>query len=85
MDAAVSTGIARIKTPGNPLEGETSILAFPDLDAANIGSKLVKLFGNAKLIGPVIFGRNKPHNDISQGANEYDVCDRAIVRQFQAG
>lgn len=83
FDAAVMPDIARIKAPDSPLEGRANILVFPNLNAANIGSKLIRIFGKAKLIGPIIYGLNKPYNDISRGADESDVYDLAIITQLQ--
>ena len=84
LDAAIIPEIAKTKASDSPLEGKANILIFPNLDAANIGSKLIRFFGNAKLIGPIIFGLNKPYNDISRGADESDVYDLAVITQLQA-
>ncbi|MCX7678409.1 MAG: phosphate acyltransferase [Spirochaetes bacterium] len=83
LDAAISPSIARIKAPESPLKGMANILIFPNLDAANIGSKLVQFFGKAKLVGPIIFGLNKPFNDISRGADEMDLVNLSIISQLQ--
>jgi len=84
LDAAIDPAVARQKAPESPLGGRANILVFPNLDAANIGSKLVQFFGNAKLIGPIIFGLNRPFNDISRGADESDIVNLAIISQLQA-
>jgi phosphate acetyltransferase len=84
LDASIIPGIAKQKVPDSPLGGRANILIFPNLDSANIGSKLVQFFGNAKLIGPIIFGLNRPFNDISRGADESDIVNLAIISQLQA-
>ncbi len=85
LDAAILPHIAEKKAPGdNQLEGSANTLIFPNLDAANIGSKLIQYFGNARLIGPIIYGLNKPYNDISRGADESDIYNLAIFTQLQA-
>ncbi len=84
LDAAIVPAVANHKAPGGPLEGNANILIFPNLDAANIGSKLVQFFGNVKLIGPIIYGLNRPFNDISRGADELDIYNLAIISQLQA-
>ena len=84
LDASIIPAIARQKVPDSPLGGKANILIFPNLDSANIGSKLVQFFGNAKLIGPIIFGLNRPFNDISRGADESDIVNLAIISQLQA-
>ncbi len=84
LDAAVVPSIASKKAPRSPLGGRANVLIFPNLDAANIGSKLVQFFGNAKLIGPIIFGLNRTFNDISRGADVLDIMNLAIISQLQA-
>ncbi len=84
LDAAVVGSIAHLKAPQSPLNGKANILIFPNLDSANIGSKLVQFFGRSKLIGPIIFGLNRPFNDISRGADETDVVNLAIISQLQS-
>lgn len=84
LDAAIVPEVARQKVPDSALGGRANILIFPNLDSANIGSKLVQFFGNAKLIGPIIFGLNRPFNDISRGADESDIVNLAIISQLQA-
>lgn len=84
LDAAVVPSIARMKAPQSALGGRANILIFPNLDSANIGSKLVQFFGRAKLIGPIIFGLNMPFNDISRGADETDLVNLAIISQLQS-
>lgn len=84
FDAAIYPDIAAKKAPGSPLEGKANVLIFPNLDAANIGSKLIQFFGNAKLVGPIIFGLNSPFNDISRGADSEDLYNLAIITQLQA-
>ncbi len=83
LDAAILPDVAGQKAPDSPLEGKANILIFPNLDAANIGSKLIQYFGNARLIGPIIFGLNKPYNDISRSADESDIYNLAIITQLQ--
>ncbi len=85
LDAAILPHIAEKKAPDSPLKGTANTLIFPNLDAANIGSKLIQYFGNARLIGPIIYGLNKPFNDISRGADESDIYNLSIFTQLQAG
>lgn len=83
LDAAISPEVASRKAPGSPLGGRANILIFPNLDSANVASRLFRFFGRAALIGPIIFGLNRPYNDISRSATVGDICNLAVVTQLQ--
>lgn len=84
LDAALSPEIARAKAPGSAVEGRANVLLFPNLDSANIGVKLIRYFGNARVIGPVIYGLARPYNDISRAATVEDIVNLAMITQLQS-
>ena len=78
-DAALVSSVGELKCPGSPVAGKANVLVFPDLQAGNIGYKLVQRLGNAKAIGPVIQGLAKPVNDLSRGALVEDIINTVAI------
>ncbi len=79
LDAAVVEEVGKKKAPGSSVAGKANVLIFPDLQAANIGYKLVQRFGNAGAYGPFMQGFAKPISDLSRGATVTDVVNTCAV------
>jgi phosphate acetyltransferase len=79
FDAAYIPEIGNRKAPGSTVAGKANVFIFPDLNAANIGYKLVQRLAGAEAIGPVIQGLAKPYNDLSRGCSVDDIVNVAAI------
>lgn len=83
FDAAYVNSVREQKAPDCQWEKKPNIYIFPNLDAGNIGYKILERCGNYFSIGPIIVGLDKPMNDLSRGASAASIVSIAYITAAQ--
>jgi phosphate acetyltransferase len=83
LDAALDANVLQIKDPDSSFLPPANVFIFPNLDAGNIGYKLVQRFSGARAIGPILQGLSKPVNDLSRGCSVDEIINTVVVTANQ--
>jgi malate dehydrogenase (oxaloacetate-decarboxylating)(NADP+) len=84
VDPALVSEIRETDFPFCRLTEAANVLIFPNLDAANIGYKLLWRLGGAEMIGPVLLNMNKPVNVVQMSAGVNEIVHLAAVTALRA-
>jgi phosphate acetyltransferase len=84
LDAALVPEIAARKIPESKVAGRANVLIFPDLNAGNIGSKLIQHIARANAYGQILLGLDRPAADVSRGSNAHDILGVAAIIGVQS-
>ena len=80
FDAAMVPAIAAKKCgEDNPVEGKANVLVYPNMDAANIGCKMVQFMADGTLYGPLLKGLYAPVAQIGRGYNFKEILGTCIL------
>ena len=86
LDTAIVPAVAKkkVKTESE-VAGQANILIFPDLNAGNIGVKLIQQFGKADAYGPLLQGFRLICSDCSRGAPVSELVGNILFSIVRAG
>ena len=83
LDAAIIPEVGASKAPGSPVAGKANVLIFPNLEAGNIGYKLIQRIGKANAYS-FLQGLAAPVNDLSRGCSVEEIVGVIAVTAVQA-
>ena len=83
-DTALIEAVRNRKLPGSQLKGEANLLVMPDLSAANIAYQLVKVFGDALPVGPILLGTALPAHILTGSVTSRGVVNMTAIAVAEA-
>ena len=83
LDAAIVPEIGASKAPGSPVAGKANVLIFPNLEAGNIGYKLIQRIGKAEAYS-FLQGLAAPVNYLSRGCSVDELAGVIVITAVQA-
>ena len=83
-DVALLDSVAAVQAPGSPVAGRADILIFPDLNSADIASKLVEQLAGATVLGPILQGLSHPASIVSRTSSPDDITNVIAVTAIQS-
>jgi malate dehydrogenase (oxaloacetate-decarboxylating)(NADP+) len=83
-DAAINPEIMARIFPFGEIKNGANILVFPNLDAANIGYKLVQQLGGGEVLGPFLLGVRKPANVLQRTCTVNDIVNTIAITSLEA-
>ncbi|MCB4771997.1 NADP-dependent malic enzyme [Ancylobacter sp. Lp-2] len=83
-DSAIVPEIRERVLPGSKLQGVANILVMPNIDAANIAYQMVKVFGDALPVGPILLGTAKPAHILTPSVTARGIVNMTAVAVVEA-
>jgi len=83
-DTALVEAVRNRKLPSSTLKGEANLLVMPDLGSANIAYQLVKVFGDALPVGPILLGTARPAHILTGSVTSRGVVNMTAIAVAEA-
>jgi len=78
-DTALIQGVRDRKLPNSRLKGVANLLIMSDLSAANVAYQIVKVFGDALPVGPILLGAAKPAHILTGSVTSRGVVNVSAI------
>ena len=83
-DVALHPALRERIMPNSDLTGEANLLLFPNLDAANIATQLIRTLADALPVGPILVGAAKPAHVLTPSVTARGVVNMTAVAVVEA-
>jgi malate dehydrogenase (oxaloacetate-decarboxylating)(NADP+) len=83
-DSALNPSHRSRVLPHSRLKGEANVLVMPNLDAANIAYQMIKEFGDALPVGPILMGAGRTAHILTPSVTARGVVNMTAVSAVEA-
>ena len=83
-DTALIEAVRNRKLPSSTLKGEANLLVMPDLSSANVAYQIVKVFGDALPVGPILLGTARPAHILTGSVTSRGVVNMTAIAVAEA-
>jgi malate dehydrogenase (oxaloacetate-decarboxylating)(NADP+) len=83
-DTALIEAVRQRKLPSSTLKGEANLLVMPDLSSANVAYQVLKVFGDALPVGPILLGTAMPAHILTGSVTSRGVVNMTAIAVAEA-
>ena len=83
-DTALIAAVRQRKLPSSTLKGEANLLVMPGLTSANVAYQIMKVFGDALPVGPILLGTALPAHILTGSVTSRGVVNMTAIAVAEA-
>jgi malate dehydrogenase (oxaloacetate-decarboxylating)(NADP+) len=83
-DTALIEAVRTRKLPSSTLKGDANLLVMPDLTSANVAYQVMKVFGEALPVGPILLGAAMPAHILTESVTSRGVVNMTAIAVAEA-